>query len=72
MRLLFRNLLCNAMIMQSVLIWVTSSFMGGYPATVSLALSCLSAFYPHVDVFSLNLPISILHCLYPLLQTLGW
>ncbi|XP_062092936.1 uncharacterized protein LOC133798581 [Humulus lupulus] len=38
----FSNLLNNSMIMQSLLIWVTSLFIGGYPAAISLALSSLS------------------------------
>lgn len=38
----FANMLHNSVIMQSLLIWATSLFMGGYPAAVSLALSLLS------------------------------
>ncbi|XP_059457062.1 uncharacterized protein LOC132186951 isoform X1 [Corylus avellana] len=38
----FANILHNSVIMQSLLIWATSLLMGGYPATVSLALSFLS------------------------------
>lgn len=36
------NMLHNSVIMQSLLIWTTSLFMGGFPAAASLALSCLS------------------------------
>lgn len=38
----FANMLHNSVIMQSLLIWATSLLMGGYPAAVSLVLSCLS------------------------------
>lgn len=38
----FAKMLHNSVIMQALLIWATSLFMGGYPAVVSLALSCLS------------------------------
>ncbi|KAM4094253.1 hypothetical protein ACJW30_06G182200 [Castanea mollissima] len=38
----FANMLYNSVIIQSLLIWITSLLMGGYPAAVSLALSCLS------------------------------
>lgn len=36
------NMLYNSIIMQSLLLWTTSLMMGGYPAVISLALSCLS------------------------------
>ncbi|XP_010493169.1 PREDICTED: endoplasmic reticulum metallopeptidase 1-like isoform X1 [Camelina sativa] len=38
----FATMLYVSVIMQSLLIWVLSVFMGGYPAVVSLILSCLS------------------------------
>ncbi|XP_050250124.1 uncharacterized protein LOC126697256 isoform X4 [Quercus robur] len=38
----FANMLYNSVIIQSLLIWIASLLMGGYPAAVSLALSCLS------------------------------
>lgn len=38
----FATMLYVSVIMQSILIWVVSVFMGGYPAVVSLILSCLS------------------------------
>ncbi|XP_019090563.1 PREDICTED: endoplasmic reticulum metallopeptidase 1-like isoform X2 [Camelina sativa] len=38
----FATMLYVSVIMQSILIWVLSVFMGGYPAVVSLILSCLS------------------------------
>ncbi|KAE9589161.1 putative peptidase M28 [Lupinus albus] len=37
----FANMLHTSVILQSLLIWTTSLFMGGIPATASLALSCL-------------------------------
>lgn len=38
----FAKMLYVSVIMQSILIWVMSVIMGGYPAVVSLILSCLS------------------------------
>lgn len=38
----FANMLHNSVIMQSLLIWIMSLVMGGFPAAVSLGLSCLS------------------------------
>ncbi|KAI9124689.1 hypothetical protein K1719_004611 [Acacia pycnantha] len=38
----FANMLHTSVILQSLLIWTTSLFMGGFPAAASLALSCLS------------------------------
>lgn len=38
----FANILHNSVIIQSLLIWATSLIVGGYPAAVLLALSCLS------------------------------
>ncbi|XP_074294566.1 uncharacterized protein LOC141622432 isoform X2 [Silene latifolia] len=38
----FANMLHSSVLMQSVLIWIMSLVMGGYAATISLALSCLS------------------------------
>lgn len=38
----FARMLYNSVILQSILIWTTSLFMGGYSAMVSLALSSLS------------------------------
>ncbi|RAL42744.1 hypothetical protein DM860_009251 [Cuscuta australis] len=35
------NMLYSSVILQSLLIWIASLFVGGYPAVVSLALSCL-------------------------------
>ncbi|ONI23875.1 hypothetical protein PRUPE_2G213300 [Prunus persica] len=38
----FANMLHKSVIAQSLLIWTTSLLMGGYPAAISLALSCFS------------------------------
>ncbi|XP_074301803.1 uncharacterized protein LOC141633258 isoform X2 [Silene latifolia] len=38
----FANMLHSSVLMQSLLIWIMSLVMGGYVATISLALSCLS------------------------------
>ncbi|CAH9055161.1 unnamed protein product [Cuscuta epithymum] len=38
----FADMLYNSVILQSLLIWIASLYVGGYPAVVSLALSCLS------------------------------
>ncbi|CAK7325464.1 unnamed protein product [Dovyalis caffra] len=39
----FASMLHNSVILQSLLIWAASLFMGGSPAAISLGLSCLSA-----------------------------
>lgn len=39
----FASMLHNSVILQSLLIWAASLFMGGSSATISLGLSCLSA-----------------------------
>ncbi|XP_050210391.1 uncharacterized protein LOC126660769 [Mercurialis annua] len=38
----FASMLHNSVIMQSLLIWAASLFMGGFPAVVTLGLSCLN------------------------------
>lgn len=38
----FAKMLYNSVITQSALIWATSLFMGGFPAVISLAISCLA------------------------------
>ncbi|XP_031251917.1 endoplasmic reticulum metallopeptidase 1 [Pistacia vera] len=53
----FGNLLHKSVIMQSLLIWAASLVMGGYPAAVSLALSCLSAIL--MWVFSISFSVLI-------------
>lgn len=52
----FANMLHNSVIMQSLLIWIMSLLMGGYPAAVSLALSCLSV----ILMWVLSLSFSVL------------
>jgi hypothetical protein len=51
------NMLHNSVIMQSLLIWVTSLAMGGIPAATSLALSCLGVIL--MWVFSLGFSILV-------------
>lgn len=41
----FAKMLYNSLILQSVLIWSTSLLMGGFPAVVSLVLSCLTLIF---------------------------
>lgn len=53
----FASVLHSSVIMQSLLIWATSLFMGGYPAVVSLALSCLSVIL--MLMFALGFPIVV-------------
>lgn len=53
----FANMLHNSVIMQSLLIWAASLFMGGYPAAMSLGLSCLSAIL--MWVFSISFSVLI-------------
>ncbi|CAI0411825.1 unnamed protein product [Linum tenue] len=52
----FASMMQNSVLMQSLLIWSTSLLMGGYPALVSLGLSCLSA----VLMWSLSIGFSLL------------
>ncbi|PNY16484.1 endoplasmic reticulum metallopeptidase 1-like protein, partial [Trifolium pratense] len=53
----FANLLHNSVIMQSLLIWVTSLAMGGIPAAASLALSCLGVLFTWL--FSLGFSVLV-------------
>lgn len=53
----FANMLHSSVIMQALLIWATSLFMGGYPAAVSLALSVLSVIL--MLIFALGFPIVV-------------
>ncbi|KAF8402754.1 hypothetical protein HHK36_010844 [Tetracentron sinense] len=50
------NMLQNSVILQALLIWTTSLLMGGYPAAVSLGLSCLSV----VFMWTFSLSFSVL------------
>ncbi|XP_058749744.1 uncharacterized protein LOC131622723 [Vicia villosa] len=56
----FANLLHNSVIMQSLLIWVTSLFMGGMPAAVSLALSCLGVLLMWLFSLGFSVPVAFL------------
>lgn len=47
----FAKMLQNSVIIQSLLIWATSLFIGGYSAGISLALSCLTVVF--MWIFSL-------------------
>lgn len=53
----FANMLHSSVIMQSLLIWTTSLFMGGYPAAVSLLLSCLSVIL--MLIFAVGFPVVV-------------
>ncbi|XP_058094474.1 uncharacterized protein LOC131240342 isoform X2 [Magnolia sinica] len=54
------NILHNSVILQGLLIWTTSLFVGGYPATISLCLSVLSVFLMWIFSLSLALPVAFL------------
>lgn len=62
----FANMLHNSVALQSLLIWSTSLLMGGYPAAVSLVLSCLSIIL--MWIFSLSFSLLSAFVL-PLLST---
>jgi len=47
----------NSIILQSLLIWGTSLLMGGHPALVSFAISCLSIIL--LLLFSICLPVVV-------------
>ncbi|XP_057979606.1 uncharacterized protein LOC131165654 isoform X2 [Malania oleifera] len=53
----FASMLHNSVIMQSLLIWATSLLMGGYPAMISIVLSCLSLIL--MWTFSIILSVSV-------------
>ncbi|KAH9703762.1 peptidase M28 domain-containing protein [Citrus sinensis] len=56
----FANMLHNSVILQSLLIWTASLVMGGYPAAVSLALTCLSAILMLVLSISFSVVIAFI------------
>ncbi|KAJ1406406.1 Peptidase M28 [Sesbania bispinosa] len=56
----FANMLHNSVIMQSLLIWITSLVMGGIPAAASLALSCLGVLLMWVFALSFSLLVGFL------------
>ncbi|XP_077250715.1 uncharacterized protein LOC143890059 [Tasmannia lanceolata] len=58
------NMLHNSVILQALLIWTTSLLVGGYPAAISLSLSCLSVLL--MWIFSLSL-CSLIAFLLPLI-----
>ncbi|KAK9126019.1 hypothetical protein Scep_014865 [Stephania cephalantha] len=53
----FANMLYNSVILQSILIWITSLVIGGYPAVGSLGLSCLSVLL--MWIFSLGFSVLV-------------
>ncbi|KAF5733748.1 endoplasmic reticulum metallopeptidase 1 isoform X2 [Tripterygium wilfordii] len=56
----YANMLHNSVILQSLLIWTTSLLMGGYPAAISLALSCLSAILMWICSISFSALVAII------------
>ncbi|XP_019434037.1 PREDICTED: endoplasmic reticulum metallopeptidase 1-like [Lupinus angustifolius] len=62
----FANMLHTSVILQSLLIWTTSLFMGGIPAVASLALSCLSVLF--MWIFSLGFSFLVAYIL-PLISS---
>ncbi|CAL0316102.1 unnamed protein product [Lupinus luteus] len=62
----FANMLHTSVILQSLLIWTTSLFMGGIPAVASLALSCLSLLF--MWIFSLGFSFLVAYIL-PLISS---
>ncbi|KAL5716950.1 hypothetical protein ACHQM5_010049 [Ranunculus cassubicifolius] len=55
----FANMLYNSVILQALLIWATSLIIGGYPAAVSLGLSCLSVILMWMFSLSLSVLVSL-------------
>ncbi|KAF9594822.1 hypothetical protein IFM89_034805 [Coptis chinensis] len=53
----FANMLHNSVVLQALLIWTTSLVIGGYPAVVSLGLSCLSVLL--MWTFSLSFSVAV-------------
>uniref|UniRef100_A0A803P248 Vacuolar membrane protease n=1 Tax=Cannabis sativa TaxID=3483 RepID=A0A803P248_CANSA len=66
----FSNLLNNSVIMQSLLIWVTSLIVGGYPAAISLALSSLSIILTWIFAVGLAVLVAFALPFYPRPNTL--
>ncbi|XP_021717686.1 endoplasmic reticulum metallopeptidase 1-like isoform X2 [Chenopodium quinoa] len=62
----FANLLHNSVILQSLLIWFMSLFMGGYPAIVSVALSILSVILMWVVSLSFSIGVAFI------LSSISW
>ncbi|KAF5192188.1 endoplasmic reticulum metallopeptidase [Thalictrum thalictroides] len=55
----FANMLHNSVIMQAILIWTTSLFIGGYPAVVSVGLSILSILLMWIFALSFSVFVSL-------------
>ncbi|KAK7279652.1 hypothetical protein RJT34_24708 [Clitoria ternatea] len=62
----FANILHNSVIMQSLILWTTSMFMGGVPAAISLALSCFGLLL--MWVFSISFSFLVAYVL-PLISS---
>nr|XP_010943482.1 endoplasmic reticulum metallopeptidase 1 isoform X1 [Elaeis guineensis]XP_010943483.1 endoplasmic reticulum metallopeptidase 1 isoform X1 [Elaeis guineensis]XP_019701584.1 endoplasmic reticulum metallopeptidase 1 isoform X1 [Elaeis guineensis] len=60
------SMLHNSVILQSLLIWIASLLMGGYPGAISFGLSCLSIVL--MWIFSLSLTILVAFII-PLIST---
>ncbi|EOA19920.1 hypothetical protein CARUB_v10000170mg [Capsella rubella] len=56
----FATMLYVSVIMQSILIWVMSVFMGGVPAVVSLILSCLSIILSWIFAVAFSVAIAFI------------
>lgn len=52
------SMLHNSVILQSLLIWGTSVVIGGYPAAISLALSCLSVLLMWICSISISVLVA--------------
>ncbi|XP_073128587.1 uncharacterized protein [Henckelia pumila] len=56
----FANMLYNSVILQSILIWATSVVMGGYPAAISLLLSCFSIILMWICSISFSVAVAFI------------
>ena len=56
----FARMLHNSVIAQSLLIWTTSLLMGGYPAVVSMLLSCLSVILMWIFALSFSVIVAFI------------
>lgn len=56
----FANMLYNSVILQSILIWATSVVMGGYPAAISLILSCFSIILMWICSISFTISVAFI------------
>ncbi|XP_021747403.1 endoplasmic reticulum metallopeptidase 1-like [Chenopodium quinoa] len=62
----FANMLNNSVILQSLLIWFMSLFMGGYPAIVSFSLSILSVILMWIVSLSFSIGVAFI------LSSISW